>query len=431
MQKMSNVKIFFLVINGQLYYNRREPLFFIFHVRKGCVMSQSRSFRLSENEMNEILEHHETPFFVVSTEKIAENYNFLRKHLPHAGVYYAMKANPEPAILQTLSALGSCFDVASAGEIAMLAGLGIGGSRMIYANTVKDRRGLAAAQQYGVKRMTFDDESEIAKIAAYVPDAEVLVRIAVHNKRALVDLNTKFGAHPEDAIPLLQKAKAAGLRPVGICFHVGSQSLSTAAYEEALLFVHGLFAEAKAAGLALTDLDIGGGFPVPDSDGLALDVAAMMETIDRQIARLFPETAVYCEPGRFIPGTAANFVASVIGTKDRGGHPWYILDDGIYGAFTGLLFDHWHYPLYTFPSKPGKAIASTLAGPTCDGIDVIAEDYETPRLAIGDHVLATDIGAYTSVSATRFNGFDIAPTYIYEEECAASSGEQELRVAAH
>ena len=223
-------------------------------------MSQSRSFRLSENEMNEILEHHETPFFVVSTEKIAENYQFLRKHLPHAGVYYAMKANPEPAILQTLSALGSCFDVASAGEIAMLAGLGIDGSRMIYANTVKDRRGLAAAQRFGVKRMTFDDESEIAKIAAYVPDAEVLVRIAVHNKRALVDLNTKFGAHPEDAIPLLLKAKAAGLRPVGICFHVGSQSLSTAAYEEALLFVHGLFAEAKAAGLALTDLDIGGGF---------------------------------------------------------------------------------------------------------------------------------------------------------------------------
>ncbi|MDY3298204.1 type III PLP-dependent enzyme [Selenomonas sp.] len=388
-----------------------------------------RSFHLSENEMNEILEHHETPFFVVSTGKIAENYNFLRKHLPHAGVYYAMKANPEPAILETLAGLGSCFDVASAGEIEALAMLGIDGSRMIYANTVKDARGLAAARAYGVKRMTFDDESEIAKIAAYVPDAEVLVRIAVHNKRALVDLNTKFGAHPEDAIPLLQKAKAAGLNPVGICFHVGSQSLSTAAYEEALLFVHGLFDEAKAAGLALTDLDIGGGFPVPDMDGLAVDVAAMMETIDRQIVRLFPETAVYCEPGRFIPGTAANFVASVIGTKDRDGHPWYILDDGIYGAFTGLLFDHWHYPLFTFADGPVER--ATIAGPTCDGIDVIAEDYETPRLTIGDHVLATDIGAYTSVSATRFNGFDIAPTYIYEEECAAKGEEQDLRMAAH
>ena len=388
-----------------------------------------RSFHLSKQEMNEILSHHESPFFVVSTEKIAENYQFLRQHLPHAGVYYAMKANPTPAILETLAALGSCFDVASAGEVEALSALGIDGSRMIYANTVKDPRGLAAARAYGVKRMTLDDASEIKKIAAYVPDAEVLVRIAVHNKRALVDLNTKFGADPSDAIPLLQQAKAAGLRPVGICFHVGSQSLSTAAYEEALLFVHGLFAEAEAAGLHLTDLDIGGGFPVPDVNGLAVDVAAMMETIDRQIARLFPETAVYCEPGRFIPGTAVNFVAEVIGTKLRGGHPWYILDDGIYGAFTGLLFDHWHYPLFTFAHGPVETC--TIAGPTCDGIDVLYENYETPRLQIGDHVLATDIGAYTSVSATRFNGFEIAPTYVYEEEIAAKAEEPELRMVAH
>ncbi len=362
-----------------------------------------RSFVLNENEMNEILEHHASPFFVVSTAKVAENYQFLRKHLPHADVYYAMKANPTPAILETVAGLGSNFDVASAGEIEMLGALGIDGS----------------------------DASEIGKIAAYVPDADVLVRVAVHNRRAHVDLNTKFGARPEDAIPLLLEAKAAGLNPVGICFHVGSQSLSTAAYEEALLFVHGLFDEAKAAGLDLTDLDIGGGFPVPDIDGLAVDVAAMMETIDRQIVRLFPDTNVCCEPGRFIPGTAANFVASVIGTKDRNGHPWYILDEGIYGAFSGILFDHWHYPLFTFANGPVEK--ATIAGPSCDGIDVLYEDYETPSLEIGDHVLATDMGAYTSVSATRFNGFEIAPTYIYEEEIAtdAKSEDQDFRAAAH
>ncbi len=175
-----------------------------------------RSFVLNENEMNEILSHHASPFFVVSTAKVAENYEFLRKHLPHADVYYAMKANPAPAILETVAGLGSNFDVASAGEIEMLAALGLDGSRMIYANPVKDERGLEAARAYGVKRMTFDDASEIGKIAAYVPDADVLVRVAVHNRRAHVDLNTKFGARPEDAIPLLLEAKAAGLNPVGI-----------------------------------------------------------------------------------------------------------------------------------------------------------------------------------------------------------------------
>ena len=230
-----------------------------------------RSFNLSENEMNELCRRHETPFLVVSAAKVEENYRFLRAHLPHAGVYYAMKANPAPAILRRLAALGSKFDVASAGEIEALAREGVAGDRMIYANPVKDARGLRAAAKYGVRRMTFDDASEIGKIAQAVPGASVLVRIAVHNSRALVDLNTKFGARPEDALPLLLAAKRAGLRPVGICFHVGSQSLSVAAYEEALLFVHGLFAEAKAAGLTLTDLDIGGGFPVPDATGLAVD----------------------------------------------------------------------------------------------------------------------------------------------------------------
>ena len=215
---------------------------------------------------------------------------------------------------------------------------------------------------------------------------------------------------------------------MGICFHVGSQSLSVAAYEEALLFVHGLFAEAKAAGLTLTDLDIGGGFPVPDAAGLAVDVAAMLTAIDRQIVRLFPETAVYCEPGRFLPGTAVNLVASVIGTKDRAGHPWYILDEGIYGAFSGMMYDHWHYPLHTFGS--GERVRATFAGPSCDGIDVLYEDFLTPRLTVGDHVLATDIGAYTTVSATQFNGFALAPTYTYEDEFPAARAETEQRAAA-
>ncbi len=181
-------------------------------------------------------------------------------------------------------------------------------------------------------------------------------------------------------------------------------------------------------GLDLTDLDIGGGFPVPDASGLAVDVTAMLEAIDRQIVRLFKETAVYCEPGRFLPGTAVNLVASVIGTKDRGGHPWYILDEGIYGAFSGILFDHWQYPLQTFGS--GERVRATLAGPSCDGIDVLAEDFLTPQLAIGDHVLASDIGAYTTVSATRFNGFALAPTYAYEEEFPAAQAETEARATA-
>lgn len=373
-----------------------------------------RSFLLSENEMNELCRRQETPFLVLSTNKAAENYAFLRKHLPRAGIYYAIKANPQPDVLKRLASMGSHFDVASAGEMELLHEAGVDGSRMIYANPVHDKRGLTAAARLGVKRFTFDDASEIAKIAKYVPDADVLVRVQVHNSKALVDLNTKFGVPLDEGLPLLKQAEAAGLHAKGICFHVGSQSLSTAAYEEALLLVHHLFTEAKASGLHLTDLDIGGGFPIPSANGLHIDLAAMLEAINRQIDRLFPETNVWTEPGRFICGTAMNLVTSVIGTKMRGDKPWYILDEGIYGVFSGILFDHWEYPLHCFGRSP--KIPSTFAGPSCDGIDVLYRDFPAPKLAIGDKVLVGNIGAYTTVSATHFNGFEPAPILIWEKQ---------------
>lgn len=355
-----------------------------------------------------------TPFLVASLDKVEENYRFMRKHLPYAGVYYAIKANPMPAILKRMASLGAHFDVASAGEMEILAEMGVAGSRMIYANPVKDMRGLRAAAVYGVRRFTFDDRSEIAKMAEFVPGADVLVRISVRNNKALVDLNTKFGVSSGEALALLDEAEKAGLHAAGICFHVGSQSLSTAAYEEALLLVRGLFDEAETRGMHLTDLDIGGGFPIPDAEGLTVDLAEMMESINHQIARLFPNTAVWTEPGRYICGTAVNLVTSVIGTKDRAGTPWYILDEGIYGCFSGIMYDHWTYPLHCF--RKGEQKPSVFAGPSCDGIDVLYRDFMVPELQIGDNLLVTDMGAYTSVSATRFNGFYLAPTIVFEEQ---------------
>lgn len=380
-----------------------------------------KSFRLTQQEMNLLGSRIETPFMVLSLAKVEENYRFMRRHLPRAGVYYAMKANPTPAVLARLYALGAHFDVASAGEMERLASLGVPGSQMIYANPVKDRRGLRTAARLGVRRFTFDDASEVAKVAQLVPGADMLVRIQVRNNKALVDLNTKFGAPVEEALDLLQAAERAGLTAKGICFHVGSQSLSTAAYEEALLVARHLFDEAEALGIHLTDLDIGGGFPVPDADGLTVDLAAMMESINYQIDRLFPETAVWCEPGRYMCGTAVNLVTSVIGTKDRAGTPWYILDEGIYGAFSGIMYDHWEYPLHVFGD--GERVPSVFGGPSCDGIDVLYRDYLAPALHIGDRVLVTDMGAYTSVSATNFNGFAIAPTIIYEEQAESRAAQ--------
>ncbi len=373
-----------------------------------------KSFKLTEKEMNDLADRFPTPFLVASLDKIEENYRFLRKHLPRVKVFYAMKANPTEAILRKMASLGANFDVASDGEIRQLHGMGISGDRMIYANTVKTAPGLEAAARYGVHRFTFDDESEIAKLAHFVPGAEVLVRISVENKKAMVDLNTKFGTAPDNALNLLRKAQEAGLRAAGICFHVGSQSLAAEAYEEALLLCRRLFDEAKATGLELTKLDIGGGLPAPSADGLPVDLAVMMQSINRQIERLFPETEVWSEPGRYMCSTAVNLVTSVIGTKQRGDESWYILDEGVYGALSGVIFDHWTYELECF--KRGDKCSSTFAGPSCDGIDVVRRELMAPKLELGDRILVPNCGAYTSASATTFNGFSVAPTVVWEEQ---------------
>ena len=373
-----------------------------------------RSFQLTQKNMKDLAERFPTPFLVASLDKIEENYEFLRKHLPRVRIFYAMKANPAVSILERLDKLGAHSDVASAGEMEFLQRMGISGEHMIYANPVKTPQGLACAAKAGVQRFTFDDESEVAKMAAAVPGAEVLVRICVVNQKALVDLNTKFGVVPQKALQLLQLAQAAGLKPGGVCFHVGSQSLSAEAYEEALLVCRRIFDDAAAIGMNLSKLDIGGGFPVPSTAELPVAPADIMDAIQRQLDRLFPDTEVWAEPGRFLCGTAVNLVTSVIGTKRRNGQEWYVLDEGLYGSFSGIIFDHWHYKMEFF--QHGPLYASAFVGPSCDSIDVIESNIMAPKLAIGDTILVTDCGAYTSASATTFNGFQRAPMLVWEEQ---------------
>lgn len=375
------------------------------------------SFRLTEEEVNYLAEKYPTPFMVVSLDKVEKNYHYLRHRLPRVKVFYAIKANPEPAVLTRLAGLGSNFDVASEGEIRLLSSLGIPGSRMIYANPVKPPDSIRLAAQAGVDKFTFDDESEIPKLAENAHGARVLIRVQVENKSAVVNLNEKFGVVPELALPLLHKAKAAGLVPAGICFHVGSQSLKADAYGRALRMCRRLFDQAACGGLDLKILDIGGGLPIPEIGQPEPDLDAMTGSIRAGLDELFPDVEIWSEPGRYMCGTAVNLVASVIGTKLRGGQPWYVLDDGLYGSYNGLVFDHWTYKLEFF--REGARTPSVFVGPSCDSIDVVARDLPAPALQVGDKVLTPEAGSYCASAATSFNGFQPAKTIVYEDNVAA------------
>lgn len=375
-------------------------------------MRRDKFFQISQEAVEKLAARYGTPLLVLSLKEIKKNYNTLKKYLPRVRIHYAIKANPHPEILRVMSEMGSCFDVASDGEIRTLHDMGVDGSRMIYANPVKLGAGLIACCDCGVSKMTFDSTSEIDKIKNKCPHATVLLRLRIDNSSAHVDLNKKFGASRENALALMQQAQAAGLDMAGIAFHVGSQTVSADPYLHALDIARELFEEAEEAGLHLRVLDIGGGFPIPEPK-VKFNLPEMLKQISARIDEDFPETEIWAEPGRYICGTAVNLLTSVIGVTERGGQPWYFLDEGLYGTFSGVLFDQWDFKLISF-KQGSKHVAATFAGPSCDSLDIMFRGRMTVPLEVGDILLVPSCGAYTSASATTFNGFSKAKFIVWE-----------------
>lgn len=375
-------------------------------------MKKEKYFRLNKEETEALAQEYGTPLLVLSLEQIEKNYRLLRTHLPRVKVFYAIKANPHRRILELMRDLGSNFDVASDGEIMELSSLGVDGSRMIYANPMKTVNGLRACCNAGVGKMTFDSAGEIDKMARECPGATVLLRIRIDNSSAHVDLNKKFGAAREQALELLLKARDAGLDAAGIAFHVGSQTTSADPYLYALDIAREIFEEAAAAGMQLRIMDIGGGFPIPEPK-VRFNLQEMLNQINARLDEDFPGVEIWAEPGRFICGTAVNLITSVIGVTERGGQPWYFLDEGLYGTFSGVLFDQWDFKLISF--KEGEQVAATFAGPSCDSLDIMFRGKMTVRQEEGDLILVPICGAYTSASATTFNGFSKANFVVWED----------------
>lgn len=378
-------------------------------------MNRDKVFKLERESVEKLAEKYGSPLLVLSLKQIEANYMCLKTYMPRARVFYAIKANPHPEILKTMIKLDSSFDVASDGEIRTLHDMGVEGERLIYANPVKTTGGLQACRECGVSKMTFDSASEIEKIRAICSDATVLLRLRIDNSSAHVDLNKKFGAAREHALNLMLKAKEAGLDMAGIAFHVGSQTVSADPYLHGLDIARELFEEAAAAGLKLRILDIGGGFPIPEPK-VRFNLPEMLKQINARLDEDFPGIDVWAEPGRYICGTAVNLITSVIGVNERGGQPWYFLDEGLYGTFSGVIFDQWDFKLISF--KEGEErVAATFAGPSCDSLDIMFRGKMTVPLEVGDLLLVPSCGAYTSASATTFNGFSKAQFVVWEDIC--------------
>jgi ornithine decarboxylase len=351
-----------------------------------------------------------TPCLVLDLDRVSENYDAMRAALPAARIYYAVKANPAAPILSLLAEKGSCFDAASLGEIEMCLAAGAAPRDISFGNTVKKPSAIAAAHKHGVPLFAFDSEEELIKLAAHAPGAKVYCRIAVANVGAEWPLARKFGTTVERARALMHRAPELGLVPHGLSFHVGSQQTRTTAYELAIAEVAMLFTDLRDAGLPVRMLNLGGGFPVryqEDVPGADIFGDAIMRSMVEAFGNDIPDMLI--EPGRAIVANAGVIAAEAVLVCRRmpeDERRWVYLDIGRYG---GLAETEGEAIRYRITAGPGQTGPVVLAGPSCDGMDVIYEKtpYRLPLdLAPGERVLIHDTGAYVTTYASQsFNGF--------------------------
>ncbi len=368
---------------------------------------------IAKSLLQKLARKHGTPLFVIDHEELRKNYRQFRKYLPRVQVYFAVKANSDPAIVRTLFKEGSSFDVASMPEF-MIVHENIKHlpakkrqewiwDKIIYANPTKPADTLEKLNQYK-PLVTFDSFEEIRKIKQHAPNAGLALRLQVPNTGAMVELSSKFGAAPGEAVDMILAADKAGLTVEGISFHVGSQTTNFENYVQALNLTASVFKEAKDRGYTKMNLiDIGGGFPAP-YDASVKPFKELAKVINTEIDRLFPkDIQILAEPGRFLVASAGYAVSKVIGKAVRDGKMCYYINDGVYHTYSGVIFDHCKYPVKAF--KQGPTQICSVFGPTCDALDVVSMAENLPDLERDDFVYSVNIGAYSHASATFFNGF--------------------------
>jgi ornithine decarboxylase len=254
---------------------------------------------------------HGTPLFVVDHDELRKNYRLFRKHFPRVQIYYAVKVNSDPAIVKTFYELGGSFDVASMQEFHTVHDLlrklpakerqDFIWDKIIYANPIKPVETLHELDPYK-PLVTYDNHEEVKKIAKHAPHAGLALRLRVPNTGSMVELSSKFGALPGEAVELIAYAHEHDLVVEGLSFHVGSQCTNPQNFIQSLHLCAGIFSEARSRGFHLKLLDIGGGFPAAYDESVP-KFGTLARKINHEIDRLFPEDIeILAEPGRFLVG---------------------------------------------------------------------------------------------------------------------------------
>lgn len=350
-----------------------------------------------------------TPTLAVSKNRLQSTYREMKFALPNVELFYAAKANSDVAILRTLFLEGASVDVCSYREMQSALLAGFQPDQMIHTHPCKTAENIQSCYDEGLRWFTFDCEAEIEKLRRHAPQTKTLLRLRADSQSSLINLSAKFGCAISDAPELARKAIAKGLDVRALSFHVGSQCVNPEDFRTMLTRTREVWDECVAAGCQLEMLDVGGGFPAPYRTSV-MPLGDYCRHLARALDATFGDFDIrlIAEPGRGLCAEAVTLLARVIGKSIRSGVPWYIIDDGVYGSFSGKLFDHADFPIVAEATDIRPRSPCVVAGPTCDSHDVVSVDQELPDLEIGELLLVPTMGAYTSASASGFNGLDLA-----------------------
>ncbi|UTY30608.1 type III PLP-dependent enzyme [Treponema putidum] len=368
-------------------------------------------------------ENLETPCVVINLKTIKKNYQKLRENFPYADIFYAIKANPHEEIIKMLNEMGSCFDIASRYELDKVLKLGVSPDRLSYGNTIKKAKDIAYFYEKGVRMFATDSKDDLKNIAQLAPGSRVYVRILVENTTSADwPLSRKFGCHPDMAYDLCIQARDSGLIPYGISFHVGSQQRDIGQWNDAIAKTKYLMDSLEEEeDIKLEMVNMGGGFPASYVTP-ANDLSEYASEITRYLEDDFGEDRprIILEPGRSLVGDSGVLVTEVVMISRKNNTAlfrWVYLDTGLFNGLIETLNESLKYPIITDKDEGCKKWGEVvLAGPTCDSMDIMYEDYKYSlpiNLKPGDRVYFLTTGAYTSSYASvEFNGFPPIKTYI-------------------
>ncbi|XP_069613177.1 antizyme inhibitor 2 [Ranitomeya imitator] len=378
---------------------------------------------LMEEIINDVSETDDKDaFFVADLGDVVRKHLRFLKALPRVKPFYAVKCNSSRGVVQILAELGAGFDCASKAEIELVQSTGVSPGNIIYANPCKQISQIKFAAKNGVQMMTFDNEVELSKVSRSHPNAKMVLRIATDDSKSSSRLSVKFGAPLKSCRQLLEMAKNLNVDVIGVSFHVGSGCSDPQAYVQSISDARLVFEMASEFGYKMWLLDIGGGFPGTDESRIRFEEISAV--INPALDLYFPEGSavkIIAEPGRYYVASAFSLAVNIIAKKevhlDNSGSDdeetcpnkniMYYVNDGVYGSFNCIFFDHAHPKpvLHKKPSPDQPLFNSSLWGPTCDGLDQIAEHLQLPELQLGDWLLFDNMGAYTVAASSTFNGF--------------------------